>query len=462
MDRSALPASSERAHRTRATALHCSFLACGEVANASNFDILAVPPVGLPARAGERAAIYWRSSIVQRRASPSLAVGRRKTRFSNLAISILSSRGRPAISEPPNKRPRRFLLREEATMNIILKRSGFNGGGRHREPRQMARSFVYSGALVTFAAIFSISNAGAAPKDDWAGCRSANPGDRIAGCTGVIDHIAKESRHNKIAAYFNRAGAYAAKADWDRAIADYTKALEFDPKSATILSARAVAYRGKGDLDRALAEYSAVLSGSPRDAAAHLGRGEIYHLKADYDHAIADYDEAIKLDAKNAAAFSARAIAWRLKGDGEKALADLSEAVKLDKKTAAALNARGAFYQSKADFEHALADFSDAIKRDPKAPQSYSNRGLAYHAKGDLDHAIADFDEAIKRDPNYAAAYLNRANAWRAKKDLDRAKQDYEAALKLKPDLASARKGLDEVEKLIAKKAATAAPAASH
>ena len=182
-------------------------------------------------------------------------------------------------------------------------------------------------------------------------------------------------------------------------------------------------------------------------------------MKADYDHAIADYDEAIKLNSKNAAAFSARAIAWRLKGDGEKALADLSEAVRLDKKTAAALNARGAFYQSKADFEHALTDFSDAIKRDPKAPQSYSNRGLAHHAKGDLDHAIADFDEAIKRDPNYAAAYLNRANAWRAKKDFDRAKQDYEAALKLKPDLASAKKGLDEVEKLIAKKAATAAPA---
>ena len=149
-------------------------------------------------------------------------------------------------------------------MNIILKWSTFNGGGRHREPRQMARSFVYSSALIAFAAIFSISNASAAPKDGWAGCRSANPDDRIAGCTSVIDHIAKESRHNKIAAYFNRAGAYEAKADWDRAIEDYTKALEFDPKSATILSARASAYRGKGDLDRALAEYSAVLSGSPK------------------------------------------------------------------------------------------------------------------------------------------------------------------------------------------------------
>ncbi len=74
----------------------------------------------------------------------------------------------------------------------------------------MARSFVYSSALVAFATIFSISNAGAAPKDGWAECRGANPEGRIAGCTSVIDHIAKESIHNKVAAYFNRAGAFAA------------------------------------------------------------------------------------------------------------------------------------------------------------------------------------------------------------------------------------------------------------
>jgi len=42
---------------------------------------------------------FWRSSIVQGGASPSIAARRRKTRFSNLAVSVLSSRG-PAIGEP--------------------------------------------------------------------------------------------------------------------------------------------------------------------------------------------------------------------------------------------------------------------------------------------------------------------------------------------------------------------------
>ena len=196
-------------------------------------------------------------------------------------------------------------------------------------------------AVALIAALSTLGNSGAnARGGGWPGCRSAAPEKRIAGCTSVIEHIGGESRHNKIAAYFNRAGAYAAKQDWDRAIADYTSALSFDPKSATIVSARAVAYRGKGDFDHALAEYAVVLGANPRNVEANLGRGEIYYLKGDYDHAIADYDQAIKLSPKNGAAYDARALAWRQKGDADKALADLGEAIKYDRKSAAPLIAR--------------------------------------------------------------------------------------------------------------------------
>jgi hypothetical protein len=90
MDCSALPALSEISQRTRATALHRSFLACGKDANANNFDILAAPPSMADERAANR-----RSSIVRRGASASIDAGRWKTRLSNFAVSVLSSRGRP-------------------------------------------------------------------------------------------------------------------------------------------------------------------------------------------------------------------------------------------------------------------------------------------------------------------------------------------------------------------------------
>ena len=116
----------------------------------------------------------------------------------------------------------------------------------------------------------------------------------------------------------------------------------------------------------------------------------------------------------------------------------------------------------------AIEDFSEAVKRDPKLAAARNGRGACHYAKGEFDKAIADFDAALKIDPKYVSALVNRANAWRGKKDFARAKADYDAALAAKPDLAAARKGADDMTKLIAKKAAgapapqDAAPKAEH
>src|SRR5208282_3609343 len=157
----------------------------------------------------------------------------------------------------------------------------------------------------------------------WPKCHGADPEGRIAGCSQVIERIAKESRHNKIAAYFNRAGAYQIKGDYDHAVEDFGKALEIDPKSSVILSARGAAYRAKGDLDHALADYDAAIAAKPKDAYAFAGRAGVRHAKGELDAAIADYTQAITLNKRLGAAYGGRAAAWRAKGDTEKALEDL-------------------------------------------------------------------------------------------------------------------------------------------
>jgi tetratricopeptide (TPR) repeat protein len=51
--------------------------------------------------------------------------------------------------------------------------------------------------------------------------------------------------------YGNRGGAYLATSQIDQAIADFSKAVEIDPKSSHIYSNRAFAYRVKGEYDKA-------------------------------------------------------------------------------------------------------------------------------------------------------------------------------------------------------------------
>ncbi len=260
----------------------------------------------------------------------------------------------------------------------------------------------------------------AAAGPGWAGCRAANPDERIAGCSNVIADLSKETPHGQVAAYVNRASAYQAKGNLDAALADLGKAIGIDPKSAAALAARAGVYQARGEFDKA----------------------------------IADYDQAAAGDAPaNAQIFLGRALAYRAKGDKDKTLADLNAALKLDAKNLPALVARAALYHSAGDHEHAIADYTAIIRLDPKQVGALNGRGACYYARADYDRALADFDAALKVDANYVAALVNRAGAWRGKKDFQRARADYERALSIRPNLAVARKGADDMAKILAKKA---------
>src|SRR5208283_3282195 len=102
-------------------------------------------------------------------------------------------------------------------------------------PRAAARRASFS---VVVAATVAFAIPANAKGGGWPKCHGADPEGRIAGCSQVIERIAKETSHNKIAAYFMRAVAYQIKGDYDHAVEDFGKALEIDPKSSVILSAR--------------------------------------------------------------------------------------------------------------------------------------------------------------------------------------------------------------------------------
>ena len=68
------------------------------------------------------------------------------------------------------------------------------------------------------------------------------------------DSTAQETLPPNAVAYNNRGLAYSKKGDTDRAIADYTQAVQLDPKYAHAYQNRGLAYYGKGDTDRAIAD----------------------------------------------------------------------------------------------------------------------------------------------------------------------------------------------------------------
>ncbi len=74
---------------------------------------------------------------------------------------------------------------------------------------------------------------------------------------------------------------FAVKLENDRAIADFTKAIELDPKYADAYSRRGAAYSNKKDDDRAIADFTKVIELDPKFYFAYINRGGIYLIKKD-------------------------------------------------------------------------------------------------------------------------------------------------------------------------------------
>jgi tetratricopeptide (TPR) repeat protein len=300
--------------------------------------------------------------------------------------------------------------------------------------------------LVWIVAFFVVAGPALAAQRDRSDCTADDPDRRIADCTRILQDRGETAR-NRVGAYINRAIAYKAKGDLDRAIADYSEAIRLDPKYAVAYYNRAIAYKAKGDLDRAIADYNEAIRLEPKDARAYDYRGYAYQAKGDLDRAIADYNEAIRLEPKDALAYNNRGNAYQAKSNLDRAIADYDEAIRLDPKDGLAYYNRGIVHKAKGDLDRAIADYNEAIRLNPKDVLAYDQRGHAYQANGDTDRAVADYGQAISLNPKDAWAYKNRGVAYLYGGAPDKARADLRQAAGLAPKDAYSALWLDIAER---------------
>jgi tetratricopeptide (TPR) repeat protein len=196
---------------------------------------------------------------------------------------------------------------------------------------------------------------------------------------------------------------------WKRLKEAFRESKASNPKSAQAYNDRGLTYRRKGEYDKAIADYDKAIQLNPKFAMAYSNRGTAYRQKHNYDKAIADCDQAIRLDPAFVAAYNNRGLTYGNKGDYDKAIADYDEAIRLDPKFALAYHNRGYAYMRKRNFEKAIADCDQAIQFNPKFALTYNNRGFTRRNMGEFDKAIADYEHAIQINPRYALAHKNLA-----------------------------------------------------
>jgi tetratricopeptide (TPR) repeat protein len=232
-------------------------------------------------------------------------------------------------------------------------------------------------------------------------CATRSLDDAVAACSVAIAS-GKYSGQDLSILYSNRGKEYRLLAAFDKALddkalADFNKAIQLDPKNAFAFHNRCALYDDQEKFDQAIADCTEAVRLQP-DASQNANA--------------ANKDFALLVPRSGYNPFFNRGIAWRGKNELRRAIADFTEAIKLDKSHDGAFDNRGMSFQALGEYDRAIADYSETIRLQPGDFRAYFNRGRTFAAKGDLERAIADYNESIKRFPDFNQLYRARGVAY--------------------------------------------------
>jgi tetratricopeptide (TPR) repeat protein len=280
-------------------------------------------------------------------------------------------------------------------------------------------------------------------KDEWA--------KLIEECDAILSMDDAQWR-----AYLLRGRAYARRGEVDPAMADLTRALEFDARDwkSDIHFERGRLWRKKGDVDRAIADFDEAIRLAPDVSPYYMARAEGREVKAKLMAALATSGLVgiAKPTIEEAAAELAGALADRTflpvsKYDDTKANVGDREVSALQLKLPLVADEIGdgdllriggatiSAYHVK-PFATAEKEYSRVVREFPDRASGFLLRGIARTAQGNLDGAFADFEEARKREPRNGLVYLYRGIAWGVKGEREKAIADLNIAILRQPDHA--------------------------
>jgi tetratricopeptide (TPR) repeat protein len=220
--------------------------------------------------------------------------------------------------------------------------------------------------------------------------------------------------------------------DYDKALAACAARIRRNPADATAYYVRGQQYstmatatelsKGKGApaaralYDKAFADLSKAIEINPNYVEAYWGRSTVRKMRGDgFQAQIDDCDLAVRAAPNNPDVYSVRAVAYVFEAKERRsaelwdlAIADYTKALSFKPRDADLMVNRGTVYADRGDCAAALKDYTAGIEIDlanhPVTPKKslwfWSVRGDCYAQLGDKVRAVADYNKVLKADPD--------------------------------------------------------------
>jgi tetratricopeptide (TPR) repeat protein len=181
------------------------------------------------------------------------------------------------------------------------------------------------------------------------------------------------------------------------------------PTSHQAEQLEAEAFESQQNWDRAVAEYKKILEQDPKVAGIHYRMGRIFLSKSppEVDTAKAEFDQELKIDPDNASAEFMLGEIARQAGQWDDAVEHFSRASKLDQGFQEAFLALGMSLNSAGKFSDAIVPLQNYIKMQPGDPAGHYQLATAYARTGhkpEAEREMALQREMSEKNPQAAQA----------------------------------------------------------
>jgi tetratricopeptide (TPR) repeat protein len=219
-------------------------------------------------------------------------------------------------------------------------------------------------------------------------------------CSNKAVKLAKKKKniddYSKSAAYAGRGDVYYNLGELDKAIKDYTIAIDIYPEEFQNYIYRAVCYKNQENYDLFEADCKKIITLDPENIRAYMYLGDVAIRNEDYDKAIEYYSEAIKVDNAFSSAYAYRGVCYFALGNEKQAASDIVEALDIDSNNEAF---DFMLKMSALNFDVIFDEFNSRYEEEPQNPSWPYYIGLIYENATQFKQALKYYEKVYEIAP---------------------------------------------------------------
>lgn len=200
---------------------------------------------------------------------------------------------------------------------------------------------------------------------------------------------------------------FSQSANYEQELKDADAFVAADPSASSFYQRGYLEFRNN-DFQKAMADFNKAIALDPESFESYYSRGNLKEKLEDFKGAIEDFSKCIGFNDESSKSYFSRGYVKSITGDLVGAIEDYSTCIRLNPKHKGAFLNRGISRKNQNQFREAILDYDEAIAIDPNFSDAYQNRAIAKALINDKT-AIDDFNFLVDRNPSDGEVYYNRA-----------------------------------------------------